>query len=422
MARSLTRIPAKTIWPRVRFPRPWLYRVVNLLSTMTYPPKKAKRPDFIIPRSANKTSAEINLGMDGVAILGGGVAGLALVAGLRKAGIRARVFDRAPALDPRGMGFILMPNGVAALRELFPALDWERISTPLHTASMRWHDGRVLQESQLAATLCVSRVGLISSMARSLPSDAVRYDSRVIGAQMSGDMVESVELEDGTRVRAGAFLGCDGVNSQTRRWMHPQAALNPVRFCEVVSVVDAPELLAQLGGTFRKFHHPAGKLAVGVVPAGNRIIWYVQVDLSLADMRTWKRPAIAAWLHQQLAGWPAPVVELLVRTDFEQSHLWNVADLDPLPNFHRGNLVLTGDAAHPVLSFTSQGAGAAIEDAVLLSELLRGCASRTAMVSAFAQFDAVRRDQVRQWLDAGRALYQQFVEPVFEGMQVPLAK
>lgn len=372
--------------------------------------------------SGPSEGAEIDLGPDGIAILGGGIAGLAMLAGLHCIGVRAQAFERAAARDLIGMGFILMPNGRAAVQALFPHLDLARCSTRIDRAELFWSDCDLISDHQIVGMQSVLRSGLIAQMEGSVPPDSIRYNSNLEAANWQGSHLESVRLADGTTIRAGAFIGCDGVRSKARTWLHPTATLQPVRFVEVVSVIHAPDLFHRLGGRFLKFYERGGNLAIGIVPAADRVIWFLQLGLSLADIRGFSSRAMESKMRGLLAGWPSVIGELLERTNFAESHLWKVADLDPLPNFHCGNLVLIGDAAHPVLSFTSQGASSALEDAALLADLLRGGTTKLSREAAFAQFDATRRPHARRWVAAGRELFNQFRRPPSTGLHLPLAE
>ena len=53
-----------------------------------------------------------------VAIIGGGIGGVAAANALRRRGIDARVYEKAPALKEVGAGVALHPNGVRMLRRL----------------------------------------------------------------------------------------------------------------------------------------------------------------------------------------------------------------------------------------------------------------------------------------------------------------
>ena len=357
-----------------------------------------------------------------IGIVGGGVAGLALLAAMRQQGHSAIALERSVGSQPRGMGFILMPNGVRALDALFPGLDWAGISTPLDEARMRMADGSMIRNEYLQSTVCVSRAGLIDEMLRQLGDTGPLTNSAAARVVSDGDIVKSIELEDGRSLQAKAFVGCDGIHSKMRGWMHPSAALVPAGVTELVSVFEAPELARSLERSFLKFHAPDGGIALGMVPAGDNVIWYLQHADSQLDLRGLDAAQIKAAIAPVLRGWPDPVDALLEQTDFNASHLWHLADLDPLATYTRGNMLLVGDAAHPLLSFTSQGASAAIEDACLLAELFGGSNSPESIQQAYAKFDRIRQPVFSDWVQQGRDMLKRFMQSPSMDMSLPLAK
>ena len=67
---------------------------------------------------------------------------------------------------------------------------------------------------------------------------------------------------------------------------------------------------------------------------------------------------------------------------------WQIGDRDPVRHWHRGRVVLIGDAAHPPLQSLAQGACMAIEDGFCLAELIH--ASDGDFAAAFRRFEAAR--------------------------------
>ncbi len=63
-----------------------------------------------------------------------------------------------------------------------------------------------------------------------------------------------------------------------------------------------------------------------------------------------------------------------------------------MPEWSRGRVTLMGDAAHPMLPFMAQGAGMAIEDAIVLARALTGV-SMQAMPAALRRYEAARRER-----------------------------
>ena len=77
---------------------------------------------------------------------------------------------------------------------------------------------------------------------------------------------------------------------------------------------------------------------------------------------------------------------LLALMDLERR--WAISDRDPIRHWHRGRVVLLGDAAHPTLQSLAQGACMAIEDGVCLAELID--AARGDFAAAFRRYEAAR--------------------------------
>jgi 2-polyprenyl-6-methoxyphenol hydroxylase-like FAD-dependent oxidoreductase len=103
-------------------------------------------------------------------------------------------------------------------------------------------------------------------------------------------------------------------------------------------------------------------------------------------------PAYRSWrvidLQHLFAGFPSRVPELLAQTPDNQL-LWNdILDIKPLKMFAHGRVLLLGDAAHATTPNLGQGAGQAVEDAVILSRCLQETAR---LPDAFLEFDKRRR-------------------------------
>jgi len=112
---------------------------------------------------------------------------------------------------------------------------------------------------------------------------------------------------------------------------------------------------------------------------------------------------------RSLAGdWADPIPHLLNITDFSRTHFWLPLDVDLVPQFHRANVVLVGDAAHPLSPFTSQGVSSAVADAVALAEALR---NQSNLEAALARYSQERREQCAPYVAKGRELTRHFLSP-----------
>jgi salicylate hydroxylase len=83
---------------------------------------------------------------------------------------------------------------------------------------------------------------------------------------------------------------------------------------------------------------------------------------------------------------------------------------DPLPRWSHGPMTLLGDACHPMMPFMAQGAGSAIEDAVVLARNLAGVTDPQQATAALARYEAMRIERASRiqvgsrgndWLRAG---------------------
>ena len=82
---------------------------------------------------------------------------------------------------------------------------------------------------------------------------------------------------------------------------------------------------------------------------------------------------------------------------------------DPLPRWSLGHATLLGDACHPMTPFMAQGAGMAIEDAVVLGRALEGV-TRHSVPEALARYENSRKERTarvqigsrgNEWLKEG---------------------
>jgi len=109
--------------------------------------------------------------------------------------------------------------------------------------------------------------------------------------------------------------------------------------------------------------------------------------------------------------WCHPIPRLIEKTDFQKAYTWHTTDMNPIPSFHRKNLVLIGDAAHVLLTLTSQGVSSALEDAICLTDLINQSTDQPQAV-IFNRFSNLRRGRMEEYFQLGRDLREQFLFPM----------
>ena len=355
-----------------------------------------------------------------VAIFGAGVAGMAAAAALSALGHHCRLYERCASRLGAGMAFILMPEG---LQQLQAQGMWLDEGMPLHRYLHRDAQGRVLAEMPMPrGARCVLRRHLLQALARAVPTEAlVTAEGGLAHLELdAAGRVARARLESGYAVEADLYVAADGVHSQARASLFPHWHSPPARVFEVVGLVEDDETARQAGHDFNKFHDPRGGLAFGLLPAHRHtLVWYLQFDARrLPSHELPSASGLRAWLASCVGSWAPAVVRALAWADASQMHLWRPVDADPVPCFHRGNLVLLGDAAHPLLPFSSQGCGAALRDAEALARCLQ---QGPRLDVALARYSRERRHACLPYVKQGRAIAERFLAPGAGGAAIPVA-
>lgn len=343
-----------------------------------------------------------------IAIVGGGLGGLAAALFLRQAGLQATVYEQALELREVGAGIVVSPNMVRALDKLGLASELPAFAVRLEAAweFRRWQDGRILfvqpmgeQCERLYGTHCyvAHRADLLSLLQQALPSHQLRLDQRCIALDQDDDeaaltFVSRAGAE--TRVTADVVIGADGIHSAVRLAVAPQVDVRFSGLCAFRCLVPADKAPAMalrpvqslwLGPGRHFVHYPisGGRLVnvVAIVPAGS---WRIE---------SWTADGEIADLCAEFAGWDERVQRLIVSAG--STKRWALYDRNPLDRWAVGRIGLLGDAAHAMLPFFAQGAAQAVEDAFVLAACLWG-ADRATAPCALRRYQEIRRPRASQ--------------------------
>jgi len=142
-----------------------------------------------------------------VAIIGGGLGGLAACLAFHRRGIEAAVHEQVGELGEIGAGLNLSPNALKALRTLGVEDDAIDIGfQPRDQVVRSWRSGRVLGRQQRggnvvkrfgAIFISIHRADLLDVLARAVPESRIHLDAQCIGVETRGD-VAAVRFADGT--------------------------------------------------------------------------------------------------------------------------------------------------------------------------------------------------------------------------------
>ena len=345
-------------------------------------------------------------------VVGGGIAGPVAAMALQRAGIDVRVFEAhlyrpdvevgswltiavnaLDALDAIGARHTVTDNG-------FPTPFNQLISgagTPLRT----FHIGRALADGTLSHTVKRCRFSRALNAEAASRGIDIAYDKRIVSAASlpSGEVV--ARFADGSDAVGDLLVGCDGLRSIVRSTIDPDAP--PPRFVDMVNFggytqpADAPESTKSAVGTWHMRYGRHAFFGHLTDPIGG-VVWFGNIpgeEVSADVCATKTDQAWREYLIELFRGDTGPAAELVAVSELEVVGD-NVFDHPSTPRWHTDNMVVIGDAAHAPSSISGQGAGMAIEDAVVLAQCVRDAAD---LNDALVAYDDIRRARVERMVN-----------------------
>lgn len=329
-----------------------------------------------------------------VAIIGGGIGGVAAANALLQRGMDVRVYEQASALTEVGAGLALQPNGLRMLRRLGFGADIARWGARWTDPQFRRADGSFIAPMWPSdpegpiEVYGVHRADLLRMLVATLPGDVVQTGHRCIGFAQDDEQA-LVSFENGERVTADVVVAADGIHSTLQQYVVGPSAPLPSGSVAYRGVVPAASV-SWPAGAMRNWLGAGKHFLVYPVRAGELLnyVGFVPTDEQMKE--SWSAPGDPVALAREFARWD-PLVEAII-AQVDMTFRWGLYDREPLPAWTRGRLTLLGDAAHPMLPHVGQGANQAIEDGVALAAVLSN-ADRTAAPRALRVYEAVRRER-----------------------------
>ncbi|MGE0232418.1 MAG: FAD-dependent monooxygenase [Flavobacteriaceae bacterium] len=335
-----------------------------------------------------------------ILIAGGGIAGLSAALAAAEAGFSPEIFEQAGRIEEFGAGLQITPNASAALIRLgLGERLAERAYEPAHI-HMITHAGRTLWSSPLGARFAeawghpyrvmhrADLIGILSDAVYDHPDISVRLNHRAEGFATHAHGVTLMAGSGGAMddFHGAGLIGADGLRSVVRRWIVGDGDPKPSGYVAWRALADASSARdPRLATDVCVWVGPRSHVVTYPLRRGS-IINIVAVTEDTLEDPGWNAPAEPTLVIRRFVGWPPPLMDVMEAAPSWRR--WNLADRRPAEAWGSGSVVLTGDAAHPVLPFAGQGAALALEDAVTLGHHL---ATENSVGDAFAQFEKSRR-------------------------------
>jgi 2-polyprenyl-6-methoxyphenol hydroxylase-like FAD-dependent oxidoreductase len=342
-------------------------------------------------------------------IIGGGVAGPVVAMALQRAGVDATIYEAQPRRDDEvGSYFTVTTNGIDALRAIDAANVAASIGYPTDRNVMFNDRGRHLGTIPLGNPTAEGLTSL--TMKRARLSHALQTEAQRRGIEMQFgkrfiDVVErpdgriTARFEDGVEATGDLLVGADGIHSRIRRIIDPSAPAG-----RYVGLTNFGGYTPRAGidvepGPWNLIFGKRAFFGYSVDPTGGAV-WFANLPRPEIDAAERATTSLDHWKRQladAFRGDDGPAVDLIERGELELA-ADNTYDLPHVPVWHRGRMVVIGDAAHAPSPSSGQGASMAIEDGVVLAKSIR---DSTSIEAAFADYEATRRKRVERIVAQG---------------------
>jgi len=307
-----------------------------------------------------------------ILIIGAGIGGLTAGIALGRRGHRVDIVEKEATGAVYGVGIIQQSNVVRAMHSLGILQDYlgsgfgfdhVDVFSPggQHLASVPSH--KLVQDCP--ANVGISRIALHDILQRRAreAGASIRFGLTVTDLRDDATGV-GVSFTDGTEARYDIVIGADGLHSAVRQWLFADAPqpqftgqgvwrYNFKRPAEVVSL-----------------HAYAGPIGMGLVPLSDELM-YLYITTPEPGNPRYATAGLAAAMRDKLKHAPPVIATLAAQITDDAAVVYRpLAWLLLQRAWHKGRIVLLGDAVHATTPHLGQGAGMAIEDAIVLAEEL----------------------------------------------------
>lgn len=330
-----------------------------------------------------------------VLVIGGGIGGLTAALALQRDGHQVEVIERDPNWAVYGVGIIQQGNVVRAMKQLDLLDDYLGVACGFDHVEVFIPTGQSVARIPTPALVegYPANVGIGRPALHKVLGDrtiAAGVNVRLgVTATQTNDDGESVDVyfSDGSQGRYDIVVGADGLYSETRTQNFPDAP-KPHFTGQAVWRHNFPRPEGMAG--LCVYEGPTG---VGLVPISTAKM-YMYVTTAEPDNPWRDREGLAAAMREKLATVPAPAIRALAEqiTDDDEVVYKPLEWLFLEGDWHKGRIVLLGDAVHATTPHLGQGAGMAIEDSIVLAEEMAAAATPEEAFRAYRdrRFDRCR--------------------------------
>ena len=348
-----------------------------------------------------------------IAIVGYGSAGQASAVLLERDGHEVTVFERVTKPGPVGAGFLLQPSGLQVLWRmglLEPVLRHgarvDRLfgDTPCGRAVM---DMRYAGLDRRLHGVGLQRGALFSILDSAWPgrARALHAGREIVAVDHARGLLRDARGE--VHGPYDLVVVADGAGSRLRQEVAAPRIDRPYPWGALWCLLPVGEwpAVAELRQRYVAARRMVGLLPVGGCPGDPTrrlsFFWSLRAD----DFEAWERRGLDAWHGELRQLWPEASAVFAGITDAAQLARARYRDTIAR-HWHRGRVVLAGDAAHAMSPQLGQGVNMALMDAAALARSLREAPS---LANALDAYQRSRRSHV--WI---YQLWSRWLTPLFQ--------
>ncbi|CAK3994470.1 FAD NAD(P)-binding domain-containing [Lecanosticta acicola] len=385
-----------------------------------------------------------------VAIVGGGLCGIALAIALKKRNVSFTLYESRSSFTEIGAGLNLGPNGLRALQAIEPSLRDKifalatRNQSPEEDTWMWFKYGAASGDHQDGETFMkimapptgnttLHRQEFLQALADEMGEEHAKFNKKLLAYEHQDNGV-LFKFADGTEGSASILVGCDGIHSRVRTAMLGRdSSLSKAHYNQdgAYRAVIAMEKALEAWG------EDARKSQVSLGPNGYFIYYPVSGGKAVNcgawcrkegtwDQDEWVLPNQGDQLFREDYNDWGPRIQKMLRLFPEDPSFWAAHQhLRQPESFTDGRTILIGDAAHAMPPHQGAGASQAVEDAYVTAEVLgqlqRDCGSsltEEAINAALLAIENVRKprfSKVQEYSTSSGPLWYSFFEQRLEG-------
>jgi 2-polyprenyl-6-methoxyphenol hydroxylase-like FAD-dependent oxidoreductase len=343
-----------------------------------------------------------------ILVVGGGISGLAAALALHRTGQEVVVFERTQEIKEVGAGLTIWPNALRVLHslgldEIIPTIGMPANYRTIHT----WRGNllsRIHVDSIAGCPLqLMHRADLQDALLQALHNASVPVElgARCVGFSQDATGVE-VQFADGQTAQGDLLVGADGIRSLLREKLFGTPKINYTGYSSWRGIASVAKRDIPLGVSSETWG-PGRR--IGLIPLREgRMYWFAAQTTPQGGGNDESPAQRKAYILSLFQGWHAPIESVLAATDASQILRNDVFDIEPLPRWSQGRVVLIGDAAHAMSPNMGQGGCQALEDAPVLAESLQ--AHENDLATTLLSYETRRKHRVERVAKQSRRIGQ----------------